>query len=792
MFANYTKIAFRVMARSKVYAAINISGLALGSAAALLLFLWVHFEFSFEQFHPNKDRLFIAWNRAVENGQVSCWSTTPRILAPTLEKEFPDVEHAVSYAQWGSTQRFKVGDKNLLRTTGIYTDPAFLQMLDFPLIKGDPKTVMQEPASIVLTEDFAYELFGNKEPLGETVTVSEDVYSFDLTVTGVLKKLPRNTTFQFEYIIPFSFPESAGAVDYFWGNNSVTTVVLAKEGADVERLNEAIRDIEKKHYKDGQHIEIFLHPLLKHRLYSSFENGVEAGGRIDQVKVVIILAVCLVLIGCINFINLSTARAQKRAKEISVRKVTGAVRWSLIFQFVTESVILCAIAALLSVGIAYLILPQFGLALHEQFSFQQIPLSFWGYFAAAVLAVGVIAGFYPAFYLSSLGSVRILTAHSRGKANRLLRSGLVVVQFGIAILLIVGSTVVYRQSHFLRTMDPGYDIERLVYMPITGDLIKNFTAFKTDLLSQDVAQSVTRMSAPFTEQWSGTTEMQWAGKNPEERVDIQRVFIDEEITETASLTLIAGRDLDLDKFPSDSNSVLINETTWRLTNFENPIGETITDSGRDWKIVGVVKDFVFETPFMKKAPVVLFGCRLSGALTSIYIRLDNEKPILEIIDRLETLHRKYNPDYPFEFHFADAAYAQKFETLESTKTMSAAATALAIFIACIGLLGLATYMIEVRRKEIGIRKVLGGSVYSIIRLLSFTSLKPITVSVLVFAPLSWIVMETWLSSFPYRTDLELSILFLAVVLLLLIAFLTVTLQTAKAALDNPVNSLRSE
>lgn len=792
MLANHTKIAFRVMARSKTFSAINISGLALGSTAALLLFFWIHFEFSFEQFHSNKDRLYVAWNRAYENGQVNCWSTTPRVLAPTLEEEFSGVEHAVSYASWGSTQRFKTGQKNLLKTTGVYTDAAFLNMVSFPLIKGDAKTVLQNPKSIVLTEDFAYELFGDKEALGETLTVSEGEYNFELTVTGILKTLPRNTAFNFEYIIPFSFIESVSGVDEFWGNNSVTTLVMTRDGVDENKLGDQIKNIEKKHYKDGQHIEIFLHPLLKNRLYSRFENGIQSGGKIEELKVVIILAVCLVLIGCINFINLSTARAQKRAKEISVRKVTGAIRRSLIMQFIVESLILSAIATMLSLALAYLLLPYFGMVMNEQLSFQQIPAWFWAYFIIAVFVVGLLAGGYPAFYLSSLGSIRVLKVSGSGQTNRTMRNGLVVVQFGFALLLIVGSTVVYRQSEFLHRMERGYDSNRLIYVPITGDLLKNFNAFKGELLSQGLASSITRTSTPFTQQWSNTSGMQWAGKNPEERTNIERIVTDEEIVKTTSLTLIAGRDLDLNKFPTDSNSVLINESALRLMNFENPLGETIGDNGRDWKIVGVVKDFVFVSPFMQKAPVVLFGCKFSQSMSFIYIKLDEEQSLVELMDGIEKVHHQYNPDYPFEYHFADLEYQRNFEVIESMQLVSAAATVSAMFIASIGLLGLAIYMIEMRRKEIGVRKVLGGSVYSIIRLLSVSSLKPIAFSVLIFGPLSWVVMETWLGLFPYRTDLELWIFVMATMLILFIALFTVTTQTSKAALDNPVNSLKNE
>jgi putative ABC transport system permease protein len=341
-------------------------------------------------------------------------------------------------------------------------------------------------------------------------------------------------------------------------------------------------------------------------------------------------------------------------------------------------------------------------------------------------------------------------------------------------------------------METGYEANKLVYLPLSGDLIKNFESFKQDLLSQGLATSVSRTSTPFTEQWSNTGGMNWAGKHPEERTNIERIVTDSEIVKTSAMTLVAGRDLDLTRFSTDSTAVLINESASRLMNFENPVGETINDSGKDWKIVGVVKDFVFVSPFVQKAPVVLFGCNRYEALSFVYIRLDEQKSLSQLKDGLAAVHRKYSPDYPFELHFADLEYQRKFEFLESTQTVTGAATLSAIIIACIGLLGLAIYMIEVRRKEIGIRKVLGGSVFSITKLLSLSSLRPIIVSVVIFAPLSWFVMSTWLDLFPYRTNLELWIFLLATVLILFIALFTVATQTVKVALNNPIDSLANE
>lgn len=793
MLANYCKFALRVMMRSKSFSMINLTGLSLGVTGALMLFVWIHHEFSYEEFHAMKDRLHIVWNRAQMNGQVQCWSTTPRVLAPTLASEFASVDKAVSFAQWGPTHLFTVGDTRLLKKTGVFADPGILTMLSFPLLKGHPGRALDDPGSIVITEDFARQLFADKDAFGETLTISEGDHSFQFKVTGIMKSLPSNTAFDFEYIIPFSFVESLSGKDTFWGNNSVLTLVMLKKGTDPITVNNQVKDVVKKHYSGGQHIEIFLYPLLKNRLYSRFENGVPSGGRIEVVNLLAILAVCLVAIACINFVNLSTARAQRRSKEVAVRKVTGALRHSLMSQFLLESVVMAFFAGVVSLVICYFTIPYFSLLVSQEVELASVPARFWIWFLAAVFLIGVLAGAYPAFYLSSFSSLRILKgAYFSTQGGSVLRSILVVFQFGFAITLIVAAIVIYRQSDFLKERDAGYSRDHLIYLPLTGDLGKNYLAFRNELISRNLAVSLTKTSTPLTEQWSGTTDMKWKGKNPEERTNIERIFVDEGITKTSSLTLIEGRDMDLERFPSDSSAVLINETALKLMGFEDPIGETISDSGRDWKIIGVVKDFVFTSPFRKIEPIMLFGSKGAWSFSTIYIKLNPDRSIPETLAALAELSSKYNPEYPFEYHFADLEYQRKFELLDVSQKITNIFTSLAIFIACLGLLGLAVYMTEVRRKEIGIRKVLGGTVFNITKLLSVSSLKPIILSIVIFTPLSWFAMQWWLEPFAYRTTLDAWIFLIAAGLILLIAFITISSQTIKAALDNPVDSLRNE
>ncbi len=792
MLSNYFKVAWRVMLRTKSFSSINIFGLALGMTGALLLFLWIHHEFSYDQFHQNKDRLYMAWNRATENGQINCWSYTPRVLAPTLKEEFAQVEQSVSFAQWGEQHLFTVGDTRLTKTSGVFTDAAFLTMFSFPLLQGDPIRALTAPNSIVLTEDFARQLFGDKNAFGETLSISQSGYTFEFVVSGILQTLPPNSDFHFEYLIPFAFIESISEKDTNWSNNSVATWVLLTEGTRREDANAKLKDVVRAHSANGQHIDIFLHPLTHMRLHSRFENGVQAGGRIDIIRMLGILGICLLCIAVINFVNLSTARAQRRAKEVAVRKVTGAVRATLALQFIAEAILLTAIAGATSLAAAWLLLPAFSALVHETIALPVQMPDFWLAFFAFVLTTGLLAGSYPALYLSAFKPVKILKGLRLASSRSALRNTLVVLQFGFAVSLIVSAIVIRRQIIFVQNRDAGYSRDWLIHLPISGDLAKNFNAFHHDLVQQNLVTAVTKTSAPITEQWSSTTDMNWRGKKPDDRTDFERIYADHQPVTTFGLTLVKGRDLNLQQFASDSTAALVNETAWRIMGFENPLGETITDNGRDWHIVGVVKDFVFTSPYQKVEPIIIFGGKARWALQVAYLKLNPQMPVTDHLDKLQQLTSKHNPEYPFEYHFADVEYERKFDNLRTTLIITTVFTTAAIAIACLGLLGLATYMTEARVKEIGIRKVLGGSVVSITQLLSFGALKPIVIAVMLFAPGAWFGIEWWLQSFAYRISVDLWTFVWAALAILSLALLTISTQTIRAALANPVESLRSE
>jgi ABC-type antimicrobial peptide transport system permease subunit len=791
MLANYFKVASRVMVRNKSFSFINILGLTMGLTGALLLFLWIGKEFTYDEFHTNKADIYKAWNRTRIDGTLQCWDKTPRILAPTVTQDYSAVESAVSFADYNAAFLFTKGDTRLMKNSGAFTDPQFLTMFSFPLVKGDPSKALSNPNSIVLTEEFARELFGDKEAFGEVITVWEENNSFDFTITGILKELPANTSFAFQYLIPFHFLESIGEKDTHWGNNSVSTYIQLKEGTDANSFNEEIKDITRKHTSGENTTEVFLYPLTKLRLYSRFDNGIPAGGRIEVVRLLGILGICLVAIACINFINLSTARAQKRSKEVGIRKVTGAYRYSLVVQFLCESILITAMAGILAVVLVMLFLPAFGNLVEQKLTLQYTNVAIWSAIGIGILTVGVLAGCYPAFYLSSFNPVRVLKgAPLAGTSRNFFRKVLVIFQFSFAMTLIIATLVVQDQIEYAQNRDAGYAQENMVYQYITGDLEKNYQAYKNELLQAGIAVSVTKTSSPITEVWSNSWEFGWNGKDPQSKIVVDRFYTDEDIVTTAGLTLVAGRDMDLDKYPTDSTAVLLNEAAVKVMGFKNPIGELITDSGTEWHVVGVVKDFLLRSPFQKVKPMVLQGSK--GWFSVIHMRLNSNRPLRENVAALEKLHAKYNPVYPFGYEFVDDEYKSKFVDQEKTQTITTIFTSLAIFISCLGLLGLSTYIIESRVKEIGIRKILGASITNIAQLLSKDSMRMIIIGILVGCPSAWWGLNQWLMSFEYRTTMKLWTFLVAAAAIIIVAGLTIVIQIMRAARANPVTSLKQD
>ncbi|MDB5229862.1 MAG: FtsX-like permease family protein [Chitinophagaceae bacterium] len=787
MFKNFFKVAVRNLVRGKGFSIINISGLAIGMASAVLILLWIQNEVSYDQFHAKKDRIYEAWNKAEFSGDLNCWNTTPKVLARSMERDLPEVEQAVR-VDWGSNFLFGIGDKKLT-VPGNIVDSNFLQVFSFPLLKGNPLTVLKDMHSIVLTETLAKKLFSGQDAMGKVIKIDNKE---NFTVTGILKDLPNNTRFKFEYLVPWAYKRFLGDDDQNWGNNSTRTYVLLKPNASVAAINAKLKTYKRQYDKEEPKWEMFVYPMSKWRLHSSFTNGVEdGGGRIEFVRLFGIIAAFILLIACINFMNLSTARSEKRAKEVGIRKVVGAQKISIIGQFIGESILLALVAGVLAIFIVQLSLKGFNELTDKKLFIDYSSVSFWLTGIGFIIFTGILAGSYPAFFLSSFQPVKVLKGTFK-KANGLVtpRKVLVVLQFTFAIILIICTIIVKQQIDYARDRETGYNKNNLIYHLFTGDLEKNYPLIKNELLASRVASSVTKTSAPPTQSWSDGWGQEWEGKDPNDKTDFYRYNEDEDLGTTAGLTFVQGRDFNLKQYPTDSTGMIINESALKIMKFKNPIGKLVKDNGRQWHIVGVIKDFILTNPYEPTKPMLIAGSK--AWFQTILVKFNNKNPVSRNLAKAETIFKKYNPAYPFEYKFVDEEYAKKFSDEKRTGTLAGLFAGLTIFISCLGLFGLATYMAENRIKEIGVRKVLGASVTNITTLLSKDFLKLVIISFIIASPIAWWAMNKWLQGYNYRINIQWWVLALAGLLSVMIAIVTVSYQAIRAAVANPVKSLRTE
>jgi len=784
MFKNYLKIAFRNLLRNKGFSAINISGLAVGMGSAILILLWMYNEISYDQFHTNKKYLYEAWNRGTFDGKLQCWDNTPKILGPTLKQEYPEVaEVSRQYSRWYVT---RAGEKKV-SSKALITDPSFLAMFSFPLLQGNAKTVLNNVYSIVITEKMAKKMFGTTDAINKVLTIDKD----NFTVTAILKDLPTNTSFDFEYILPWAYLTKTGNDDNSWGNNSVQTFVQLKPNTSEALANAKIKDITKKHSSGQEQEEIFLHPISKWHLYSNFENGKISGGRIETVRLFGIIAAFILLIACINFMNLSTARSEKRAKEVGIRKVAGANRSLLIGQFIGESMIISFIAGLLALLLVQLCLPSFDKLVSKELNMPYSSVYFWASAILFVLVTGIIAGSYPAFFLSSFNPAAVLKGtfkKSHAAVNP--RKILVVLQFSFAIILIISTLMVVQQIRYAQNRDAGFDRGQIVYVWIAGDLEKNFPLFKNELLRSGITSSITRTASPLSFGFSDTWGIEWQGKDPNAKIDFDRYSEDEGLVKTAGLKIVEGRDMDLTNYPTDSSAMLINEAAAKAMDFKNPVGQVVKDDDVEYHIIGVVKDFLLGSPYEHPKPMIIEGSK--SYFNVVHIKLNAKKSTAESLKIIEQFFKRANPEYPFEYHFIDEEYAAKFDDTQRTATLTGLFAGLTIFISCLGLFGLAAYMAENRVKEIGVRKVLGASVFNITTLLSTEFLVLVIVAIIIATPVAWYAMQLWLQGYSYRINMQWWVFVMAGMLSVIVALITVSFQAIKAAIANPVKSLRTE
>jgi putative ABC transport system permease protein len=785
MFKNHLRTSWRNLTQHKTFSLINIMGLAIGMASAVLILLWIQNEMSVDQFHTKKDRIYEVYNRAVFDGRLECWTRTPQVMGPVLKKDFPQVEEAVR-VNWVGAFVLSAGEKHL-ETQGYLTDPGFLKIFDFPLKAGDPNTALDRAHSIILTENMAQKLFGEEDALGKTVRL-DSIANF--TVTGVMKKLPNNSKFHFEYLVPWTYMKEAGWFNDKWTDGGASTYVMLRPGVNETTADNLIRTVIQTHMKDAKN-EIFLHPMSKWRLYSQFENGKITGGRIELVRLFGMIAGFILLIACINYINLSTARSIRRAKEVGIRKVAGAGRGSLVGQFLGESVLIAFLAAAIALLILQPGLKVFNNLMDEALSVPFQNPDFWMAALGFILFTGIIAGIYPAFYLSAYKPINVLKGHFKA-TNTLItpRKVLVVFQFSFAIVLIICTIVIYRQIGYAEKRDAGYQKDNLVFVYIKGDIRKNYPKIRQELLSSGAITSLTRTNSPITDIWEGEDSYVWKGKDPASRNFFALFYTDNDFVKTMGLTMLAGRDIDAVDHPEDSTAILLNESAVKLMNFTNPLGQIVKSSQGIWHVLGVVRNFIPGSPFEQVQPMVVQGPK--SQLGTVTFRLNAENAVSYDLKRIAEIFHTYNPDYPFDYKFVDESYANKFREEQHTGMLAALFAGLTILISCLGLFALAICMAENRIKEIGVRKVLGASVAAITTLLSKDFLKLVFIAFAIASPVAWYAMNAWLQNYSYRAPISGWVFVVTGIGSLLIAAATVSYQAIKAALASPVKSLRAE
>ncbi|HEY9002765.1 MAG TPA: ABC transporter permease [Mucilaginibacter sp.] len=795
MFRNYLKIAWRNMLHSKGYSALNIVGLAAGMAVALIIGLWVANQYSYDRFLPNYKQLYqVEMNLTSQHNGTSTQTSIALPLVDVLRKEIPGIKYVAESDALGLMNHgLLVGDKKLYLGGGA-AGADFFKMFQFPFLKGDANTALKDMYSIVLTESTAKALFGNDNPMGKVVRFDN---SQSLKVTGVIKEIPKNSTLQFHYITPFAFAEATqdwvklGRTKWTW--NSFNAYVALEPGVTYGQIVPKIRDIVNKRSPEMRPSkpEVFIHPLKDWHLYNEFKNGKVSGGFVDYVHLFSIIGVLVLAIACINFMNLSTARSEKRAREVGVRKAIGSGRMDLVYQFLLESVLITFLSFLVCLLFVQLALPSFNILTGSDIHVPYGNIGFWCIMIAFILLTGLAAGSRPAFYLSSFNPVRVLKGSIQaGKSATLPRKILVVVQFTCSVALIISTVIVYQQIQFVKDRPTGYNADRLVMTDMNGELYQHYDALKNELVSSGLVESVVSSTSPATQIYSHYSLQKWPGKlGGDEEVNIGAIWVSNGYFQTMGMTMAAGRDFSGD-WKSDSLNVIVNEATVRRIGLKAPVNQMITWNGSNQpvRIIGVVKDALMESPYKPVEPAI-FGHNPYGFV--ITYRLPKNANVHTTIEKIGKVFEKYNPAYPYQYKFIDTEYANKFNLEVLIGKLAGIFAGLAIFISCLGLFGLAAYVAEQRTKEIGIRKVLGASIAQVWMLLSKDFVVLVMVSCLIASPVALYFLKHWLENYQYHISIGLGVFIVSGIAAIVITLFTISFQAIKAALANPVKSLRS-
>jgi putative ABC transport system permease protein len=791
MLKNYLKTAWRNLITNKVYSALNILGLAVGMGVALLIGLWVYTQYSYDRFLPGYRQAYQVRQNAKINGSIQTFTPVSLTLADALRAEVPEIKN-VTETDWNASHGLMVGSKKLYRQ-GTMAAGNFLQVFPFPLWRGNASTVLRDPYSIVITRSLAKSLFGREDAINETVRLDNEQ---NLTVTGILEDLPANTSFQFEYLIPFSFLEATQARvkelrKAGWNGNAYQLYVQLQPGASWEQTMARAKDLPGRHDPTVNY-SITFQPLKNWHLYGTYENGVETGGFIQYVRLFSIIGLLILAIACINFVNLSTARSEKRAREVGVRKAIGGLRSQIIGQFLVESLVLTAIALAVSVLLAQLALPAFNTLTNSRVAIPYGQPVFWVVLTGLLLFTGLLAGSRPAFYLSSFRTVHILKGKTRsGKGPTLSRKILVVTQFSCSIALIVSTFIVYQQLQYARNRDTGYNVNRLVQSALNTNLSKNYIALKNELLNSGVVNAVTKSSGPATGIFGHTGLSSWPGKTPGEDILFGAIGVSKDYFHTLGMKLVAGTGF-TGADGVDTLGVVFNEAAIEKMRLKDPLNQVVYYAQQPLRIIGVVKNAWMDSPFAAADPVMFLSDAKWIPSAAILYRLSPSVGTHEAIARLEGIFDKYNAAYPYSYDFADATYADKFRLETLIGRLAAIFSGLAVFISCLGLFGLAAYTAGQRTKEIGVRKVLGASVLSICKLLSTEFILLVGLSCLIATPVAYYFLQHWLTDYHYHITIGPAPFVLSALIATAITTVTISFQAFRAASANPIDSLRTE
>ena len=797
MFRNYLLVAVRGLLRNRFSAVINIGGLAIGMAVAILIGLWIFDEVSYNRNFANHDHIAAVLQNQNLSGGVQTWWGQAMQLAPALRKEYGNHFKYVVTGTGGNRPGISYGDKKIKPTGGFY-DPAIIDMLPLHMLRGNDKA-LDDPSAIILSESTAKELFGKEDPIGKTIKLE---FTKPVKVTGVYADLPENCDWSdihfmgsFQWLVnteDYTGPNGPG-----WGNSWFNTYVMVNDPADMAAVSRAIKDIKYRYSEGDRRFKpvLFLHPMDRWHLYSDFNEGVATGGRIQYVRLYGLIGIFVLLLACINFMNLSTARSEKRAKEVGIRKAIGSLRWQLVRQFFVESILIAAFSFVLAIVVAQLLLPFFNDLANKQMSIPWSSATFWMAGLLFTLLTGLLAGSYPALYLSSFRPIKVLKGGGMFRAGRLAslpRKALVVVQFAVSVILIIGTITIFHQIQYVKDRPVGYTREGLLMVSIQSPNVNDHL----DIISQQLKQTglvreVSASQSDATNTWVNNMGFQWQGKDPALQESFTTNGVTPDFGKTTGWVIAQGRDFSAD-LATDSGAFIVNETAVKYMGLRHPIGETVKwgDDGK-YTIIGVVKDMITQNPDQPIPPMIFFPGKAQWMHT-VNIRLDPSAGITQSLAAIQKIFKKYDPGNSVEYRFADQEYAKKFEDGERMGRLAGGFTVLAILISCLGLVGLSSFVAEQRTREIGVRKVLGASILDLWTLLSQEFVILVGLSLIIGSPIAAWIMHGWLQNYAYHATLSWWIFALAGAGAIALTLLTVSWQTIRAAMANPVNSLKAE